>query len=181
MKLRLYLLFVLLLFCKAPGNTQVNLVPNPSFEIYDTCPYNNFNPQFNGADAICRAVPWFQPNGPHIYCGGSSDFFHECNASVPNNCVGFQYAKIGYGYAGAGWGNPDVPFGEYLEVQLIQLMKQKKYCTSFYVNTPSVDLSSTNCIQARFTEDTVYQNQDWSLLNLTGGIDANEIVRDTSN
>lgn len=91
------------------AKTQLNLVPNPSFEIYDTCPYNEFNPVYSGVDAICRAIPWFQHNSPNPYnCGGSTDFFHACNGSVPLNIDGFQNARTGFGYAGAGIAvNPD--------------------------------------------------------------------------
>ena len=182
MRLRLYLLFVLLLFYKAQGNTQVNLVPNPGFEIYDTCPEDFFNPPYSGISAICRAIPWFQPNSPYHFCSGSTDYFHQCANSVPKNLNGYQYARTGMGYAGAGIAY--VPGagggGEYLEVQLVNSMKHKKYCVSFYVNTQSVEFSSTSCIQARFTKDSVITNS-FGLIELNDGIGAEEIVRDTLN
>ena len=113
---------------------QVNLVPNPSFEIYDTCPGN-------GADMICKAVPWFQPNDPNNlgWCGGSTDFFNVCGNTVPNNFAGYQYARTGNGYAGAGiFSGPGFASDdnrEYLEVKLDATLKlEKKYCISYYVN-----------------------------------------------
>jgi hypothetical protein len=84
------------------AKTQLNLVPNPGFEIYDTCPQDLFNPPYSGTNAICRAIPWFQPNSPGITCSGSTDFFHACSSFVPQNILGFQYARTGSGYAGAG-------------------------------------------------------------------------------
>ena len=84
------LLLVVFLLFTAFGNAQLNLVPNPSFEIYDTCPYDDFNPPYSGVNAICRAIPWFQHNSPNPYnCGGSTDFYHECGSSVPQNIDGF--------------------------------------------------------------------------------------------
>lgn len=140
-------------------NSQFNLVPNPSFEIFDTCPKNELNPPYSGVNAICLAIPWFQPNSPNHFCSGSSDFFHQCANSVPQNIVGFQYARTGSGYAGAGiTDNPNLTGGEYLEVELINNMERKKYCVSYFIRTTFVDWSSTNCIQARFTKDSVISN-----------------------
>jgi hypothetical protein len=70
--------------------------------------------------------------------------------------------------------------GEYLEVQLNNSMKQRKYCISFYVNTSDAEFSSTSCIQARFTKDSVITNS-FGLIELNDGIGAEEIVRDTLN
>jgi len=108
--------------------SQFNLVPNPSFEYYDSCP-QPIAPNYQGVDKICRAVPWFSPAQPEPFnCGGSStDFFHACNGSVPRNINGFQYARTGLGYGGAGVAtNPSGSNGrEYLQVQLIESLKKK--------------------------------------------------------
>ena len=184
MKLRLYLLFVLLLFSKAHGNTQVNLVPNPGFEVYDTCPFIVNNPLLSGIDKICRAVPWFSPAQPEpVNCGGSStDFWHSCNGTIPSNFAGFQQPRTGEGYAGAGV----LPYStgisgrEYLQVKLNSKLNQKKYCVSFHVVNPSLEFSSTDCIQARFTKDTVLQN-NFDRIVLTNGINCKYIPRDTLN
>ena len=70
--------------------------------------------------------------------------------------------------------------GGTIEIQLVNNMKQKKYCVSFYVNTPGVDWSSTNCIQARFTKDSVISNS-FDRIYLSDGVGATNIVRDTMN
>ena len=163
------------------AKTQLNLVPNPGFEIFDTCPKNELNPPYSGVDAICHAIPWFQPNSPYHFCSGSSDFFHQCANSVPQNIVGFQYARTGSGYAGAGiTDNPNLNGGEYLEVELINKLERKKYCVSYFIKTPLVDWSSTNCIQARFTKDSVISNS-FDRIYLSDGVGATNIVRDTLN
>lgn len=43
---------------------QVNLVPNPSFESYSTCP--------DGSSQLYKATPWFNP------ALGSPDYFNVC-------------------------------------------------------------------------------------------------------
>ena len=110
---------------------QVNLVPNPSIELYDTCPY------YGGW--IGFATPWYNPTG------GSPDYFNQCETtgylSVPSNFVGFQYAKSGVAYAGiCVYGSiPGAPSArEYLQIELLDtLIATKHYCVSFYVsNTP---------------------------------------------
>ena len=178
--MRKIICFIYLIFFNWLSFAQpFNLVPNPSFEIYDTCPYEPINPLYSGISAICNAVPWFQPNSTDFFCSGSTDFYHDCNNTVPKNISGFQYARSGNGYAGAGiCDNPNVKFREYLQVPLIQTLNIKNYCVSFYVNTPNVDWSSTNCIQARLTKDSVITNS-FGTIYLSDGIGANEIVRDT--
>jgi OmpA-OmpF porin, OOP family len=67
-----------------------NLVPNPSFETYSSCP--------EGISEVDLAVPWINPTF------GTSDFFHSCSSNfvdVPYNFFGFQYAHTGEGYGGA--------------------------------------------------------------------------------
>jgi hypothetical protein len=66
-----------------------NLVPNPGFELYDSCPNNQFQ--------IHYASGWSS-------YGFTSDFFNSCAASfsiidVPTNGAGYQPA-LGNGYAG---------------------------------------------------------------------------------
>src|SRR5689334_20442653 len=110
-----------------------NLVPNPSFEVHDTCP--------NWSGFLRHAIPWFDP-APNT---GGSDYFNSCapppppdaSASVPLNTFGFQYARTGNAYAGltAYYGFPNTR--EYIEVMLLDsLAKGKHYCGGFYVNNP---------------------------------------------
>ena len=70
-----------------------NLVPNPSFEVYDTCP--------NYVNQVRYAVPWTNP----IHNGTTSDYFNACDTTsglnsfnVPYNYLGFQYARTGVAY-----------------------------------------------------------------------------------
>lgn len=114
------------------GGTQ-NLVPNPSFEEYDTCPdVNNW--------FIDNCNNWFMPTI------GTSDYFNSCSIdtdaegllySVPENFIGWQEAHSGEGYAGLGFGmfNDGSSYCEYISVELIQpLEKDSFYELSFYVS-----------------------------------------------
>jgi hypothetical protein len=71
--------FFLLLFFTARVCFGQNLVPNPSFEIHDSCP--------NNISFIEGAIGWKQ-------LIITPDFFHECAtnsaASIPYNIAGYQ-------------------------------------------------------------------------------------------
>lgn len=75
----------------AGSNVQAqNLVPNPSFEEFVTCP--------DATDQISRATGWSS-------YFGSADYFNACalalqQTDVPYNSYGFQFASDGQGYAG---------------------------------------------------------------------------------
>ncbi len=135
--------------------TAQNLVPNFSFEQYDTC--------VNGYGQIYLAVPWFQPN---ICCGpgGSSDFFAKCtnnpNIGVPDNSTGFQNAKNGVAYAGIGVSFYGFNDGrEYLEARLKSpLIGGKKYCVHFYVSKADKAFDGIDVIGAYFSVDTLLYN-----------------------
>ncbi|MEM6344924.1 MAG: gliding motility-associated C-terminal domain-containing protein [Bacteroidota bacterium] len=107
-----------------------NLVPNPEFDSYTTCP--------NTRGQIAFAAPWFSPNGKTV------DFAHLCaglgQAGVPLNRWGDQYPVLGNGYAGirtyfqsddGTWEN----YREYLSVELTQTLDTGQwYYVSFQVS-----------------------------------------------
>ena len=70
-----------------------NLIPNPSFEEYTSCP--------NYANQVYKLVQWFNPATTF---GGTPDYFNECAfeglVDVPANYTGFQTARTGQGYCG---------------------------------------------------------------------------------
>ena len=147
-------LFYFFLFSLSILRAQTNLVPNSSFELYDTCPYNQSKINF--------AIPWFDP------IQTTSDFAHQCNGGltqplpgtwggVPYNFWGHQYAKTGLGYAGLGTlcylCAQDMR--EYISVRLTDsLIAGKKYCASFYVSLADTSLYATDMIGAYFSVNT---------------------------
>lgn len=81
-----YIFLFLISFC-FEAKTQVNLVPNGSFEQYSSCP--------NGGSQIANSIGWFP-------FSGTPDYFDSCSApgfvSVPYNIAGIRYAADGGAY-----------------------------------------------------------------------------------
>ena len=97
-----------------------NLVPNASFEEFDTCPVKPGN-------AANDLQDWSMPTS------GSTDFFHGCSASmgIPENFNGSQDPKDGLGYVGFYAYAPN-DYREYLQVRLIRpLIKDSTYSLSY--------------------------------------------------
>ncbi len=120
------LAFVLVLFGCNFGWAQVNLVPNPSFENYTTCPYN-------GGQAW-SAEPWYNAYG-------GCDYFNECGTNgydVPLNKIGWEYARTGRGYSQiSAWSNLYPNAREFLGVELEDtLVASNNYLVSFFVSMP---------------------------------------------
>ncbi|MFN7013984.1 MAG: hypothetical protein ACK4ON_06920 [Bacteroidia bacterium] len=166
--------------------SQINLVPNPGFEVYDTCPDTG-----GGGVEICRAIPWFQPYYPEpINCGGSSDFYHACAGSVPHNYVGYQWANNGLGYVAISpyqfsASTTDL-WREYIEVELLNpLINNKKYCVSWYSNLPdkpTLIRNACNRIGAFFSIDTLFQTGlQYDYIPVIPQVENLEIITDTSN
>ena len=136
--------------------SQINLVPNPSFEVYDTCP----NDSLDGS--IQFAIPWFDPN-IQIH---STDYFNNCNLDTaslncPQNFIGYQLAHSGNGYAGFTTGTiqPANNLREYLEVELIDsLLQGKKYCVSFFVSLGDQSQTATDGIGVFFSQNIISSN-----------------------
>ena len=171
----------LLCFCNYT-RAQQNLVPNPSFENYTSCPTDQ--------DQLFKAAPWFRPTD------NTPDYFNVCNTSaspanfdVPNNWWGFQYARIGVAYAG--FGTLANGFGingrEYVEVKLIEpLKKNYRYSVEFYVSLKNLSRFSTDAIGA-FLGDSLVKFADIGnyifLLNVTPQINnpQGNVLKDTLN
>jgi hypothetical protein len=146
-----------------------NLVPNPSFEEYEQCPY-----YFDSVNPINEWLyNWYSPNA------ASHDYFNECSfieainsrSDVPENAVGYQSAHSGLAYSGI-FTNGDCLsqsnenlFREYLQVELLEsLATDSIYHISFFVSR--ADSSSCNCnsIGILLTDSPVISNEN-TLLN----------------
>ncbi len=149
--------------------SQVNLVPNGSFEEYNWCP-NTIDGYYIDACKYWKA--------PTL---GTSDYFNTCSSesspssgellfSVPSNYIGYQFPKTGNAYAGFAYtessdtsfvGNSS--YSEYIRVQLNNtLEKGKLYKLRFYIS----NVDSTRCgnsIGAYFTSEDLFVSNDNNL------------------
>ncbi len=151
--------------------SQVNLVPNPSFEQYDTCPFND--------EQIRFASPWFQPTT------GSSDYFNSCSTpptavDVPLNMIGSQNAKTGVAYAGVFTYYDTTLYREYIEVQLINpLTSSVKYFVTFNVSLGDNMHFASNNIGIHFSTDSVL-NSNYLNLTYTPQVVHSNVITDTA-
>lgn len=127
--------------------TAQNLVPNPSFELYNSCPVGISALEYSpGYTSFPTVQSWVNP-----LQAGSADYFNSCattasQASVPANAFGQQPPRTGNGYTGIiAWegkmqsGSMANTFGEYIQCRLTQPMAAgQKYCVSFYVSNSVV-------------------------------------------
>lgn len=124
-----------------------NLINNPSFEDYRSCPKSlgHFNEYVSA---------WTTPTN------GSADYFNACSEylNVPHNYQGYQDAKFGKGYAGIyAYTKPSIfqpiqSYREYLTSALINpLVKGQKYIVSFYINLADQSRYSVKNIDVLFT------------------------------
>jgi OmpA-OmpF porin, OOP family len=105
----------------------VNLVPNPSFETYVSCP--------TSFGQIYQAAPWDTPNT------GTSDYLNACapnvfpSVNVPQNEQGNQSALTGVGYAGLIPLSAAPDYREYIQAPLSSpLVANVPYLVKFYVS-----------------------------------------------
>lgn len=121
--------FILLVIDSQLGKSQFNLVSNPSFELYDTCPDN--------LGQIKRAIGW-------LTAKNTPDYFNVCStdtlpsgqyiASVPSNGFGYRNAS-GNAYAGIIASISGSGSREFISAQLITPFQVGiKYFVSFKVS-----------------------------------------------
>ncbi len=111
--------------CSFDGKAQ-NLVPNPSFELYDTCP--------NSIDQIQFATGW----NKYSIASSTPDYYNSCANpgffGVPNAGGGYQQAHTGDAYAAIGTYVSYLPnYREHIGIQLSQpLIIGQEYFLSMY-------------------------------------------------
>jgi len=127
MKKSILIIVLLLLFGITTKEqiTGINLVNNPSFEEYDSCP--------NNGNQMAKCKYWW---------GFSTEYYNACanyntGVSVPSNLAGFQYANTGNAYAGfVIYSNSEsnYDYREAIKTKLKStLVADKRYCNQLYV------------------------------------------------
>jgi hypothetical protein len=156
MKKYLFILFCFPFYCFGQ-----NLVPNPSFEIYDTCP--------NTQGQINYAIPWY---------GNTVDYYNTCAISVCPYCGlplaagGFQYARTGNAIAGfySYYYNLTTSEREYLQTKLLDtLVNNKCYLVTFYANLYNGSIWGIKNLAANFS-DTTFTNPTFAVHSLQADI-----------
>jgi len=155
-----------------------NLVPNPSFEEFYSCP-----PQPCGTGSLTYCKEWFSEYGG----GGSSDYFNSIFTSCYNSVqmINIQHPKTGEAFAGiCVYLNPlnTNNYREFLEIELKENLKQdKRYCGQYYVSLINPCTYAIENIDMFFSKNANYRN-DINLLTLKPQIKNNKgIISDTLN
>lgn len=174
-------LFTILLFCIVFTTTAQNLVPNPSFEEYDTCP--------NNMDQLNYVVGW------ENFSQYSPDYFNSCNPcntptdgcfSVPYNWGGYQQAATGNAYAGI-YTREEHPWitniREFIGAQLNSpMIIGTKYFASFKVNLSLNGAFNTATDKLGILFSTVlYNSANPAPINNFAHIYSTTIITDTVN
>jgi len=162
--------------CYKNSFSQTNLVANSSFELYDTCVYEQAQ--------INYATGWIQPTQ------NTPDYFHECYngasptpVDVPDNFEGYQFAKSGNAYAGVA-AIYSTNGRDYIGTELTNYLEAgRKYKVEFYISLSDYSRFATDRIGI-FISDTQIINMSTTLvLLLTPQIEngSGNVIRDTLN
>ncbi|MGQ0828227.1 MAG: T9SS type A sorting domain-containing protein [Bacteroidota bacterium] len=164
------IVYIIILFSIEAG--AQNLVPNPSFEIYTSCPTNY--------GQVSLAVPWVNPSSL-----ASPDYFNSCGSlsvNVPKNQAGYQYARTGSAYTFVSVYATNSDYREYIQVLLADTLKVgEEYCVKFYVSTSDEFTYGADGIGVYFSDTAVSSISD--VLPFTPQISnpTGNIITDTMN
>jgi gliding motility-associated-like protein len=178
-KSRFFLSFALC-FASISSKSQVNLVPNPSFEILDSC-------AMHISSSIQRAVPWDTlkskggcgPFAVNTCCNTDPKCYSSSFFGVPYNYAGnnYQEPRSGKGYSVFGCFSP-VPLTftfsnqrEYIQAPLINKLKKGTiYCGTFYIALGNMSKYALDELGAYFDDGTVSAPGRCKALSLTAQV-----------
>jgi outer membrane protein OmpA-like peptidoglycan-associated protein len=131
-----------------------NLVPNPGFEDYISCPGS-----FSQNSSEFRVKGWITAGT------GTPDHFHSCSAGeadVPYNWAGVSDPFEGYGYAGIyTWMGIRDNYREYLQCKLIEpLVRDSTYIIEFHFKLSSYSKYCINRMGLLLSDTIVRANHD---------------------
>lgn len=167
--LALPLLALALVLARDAG--AVNLVPNPGFETYTSCP--------TGFGQLNAATPWDTPNT------GTSDYFNTCVTgwppfpvpSVPVSPFGYQAPYSGSGYAGFIPLSSAPDYREYLQAPLTSpLVAGQTYTVTFHVNLGDTCSDAIDRIGAYFSVGPVGPVPNYAPLPYTPQVESPAFV-----
>jgi hypothetical protein len=171
-----YICTYILLFLSIYNNAQ-NLVPNPSFESYTSCP-TNFG-QINYANG------W-----NYIITSQTADYYNRCatntNVAIPKNFYGtnYQQPRTGNGYAGVTTLSPSNNLRGNICTQLTNtLISNNYYLVKFYTSNVQSYFIASNNLALNFSNTLTYTLAPNTTLNLPMHIYkfGNPVITDTLN
>lgn len=133
-------LSILLLLFSFIIKAQINLVPNPSFEEYHTCPGIN-----NAGIIDSTQTVWFSPTQI------AASHYHSCsswpNRSIPNNSNGYQKPCSGDAYVSLILAQnippPYYGYRTYISTQVqLPLYKDSIYIVSFFISLAELPVNN---------------------------------------
>lgn len=160
-------LIVFTLLTDYSGYSQ-NLVPNPSFEEYETCP----------TDVTLNSVPTLVP-GWFLPTRGTSDYYNVCaryQVGIPQNVMGNLFAIDGNAYAGIvliekplkknTLNKKSLNYREYLQAKLSEpLIKGNKYLVSLQFAIANNSTYATNSLGICLTVGKIKKRSSRKVLN----------------
>jgi type IX secretion system substrate protein len=186
-KHKIFITVCYLLF--AYTNAQTNLVPNPSFETYTTCP--------NQSGQVSYAIGWsiFRADADYFNaCANPSYIYNNHSLGVPANAAGYQYAASGIGYMGFYTyfpvNNTLYALGDYREAIGCQLTNTLTVGTRYYVSLKaslcSIDSAdefstATNNLGVLFSTVPYNCNTAAAPINNRAQVYGHTIITDTAN
>lgn len=175
-------LLLFLLIIAGRGIAQTNLVENPGFEVYTTCPstFGNYAP-----------APWYIAS-KNLDCYANSCSMCYCS-SVPNNYYfgnSYQYTHNGEGYICLFYMfTIGSNYRMYIQTKLTDsLQAGKRYIATYYVNVPNSFKYGFNNAGMLFTKppvysDTIQNTYGWGIIETTPQVMnyGNPVISDTLN
>jgi gliding motility-associated-like protein len=147
-KLILLILFLLAYNVQAQYIFGLNLVKNPSFEEFYSCPITS--------GELYKSKYWL---------GISTEYYNICNigwggVSVPSNFNGYQFAKTGVSYAGFLLNfHPKGSTGQYMEsiknILSDSLKKNTRYCINYYISLANFTILRAQAENSIITYDSI--------------------------
>jgi gliding motility-associated-like protein len=158
---------LIFIFCVSIKASSQNLVPNPSFELYNSCPTTlgalGYSPTFSLFPTV---QSWANPARL-----GTPDYHNKCATSptlvsIPSNFTGIQQAKTGNAYAGiyAFYGTPNTSgSSEYIICKLTQpMVANKRYRAGYWASLAEKNINpfnhvAVNVLGAFFSDTMMYR------------------------
>jgi gliding motility-associated-like protein len=150
MKASTFALLLVFIIIK-PCISQVNLIANPGFEIFSSCPSSPGQFELlNGWDTLRNGG-----GGLPLILTSCCSFSSACG--IPSNIIGYQFPRTDSSYGSVGmYQNTAYVRREYIQNKLKQkLVSGQAYCLKFYVNLCNDSQYAIDQIGAYFDDGTI--------------------------